>query len=325
MKKDKFVVTRETKIGIIFAIISNFIGGFQPVWANLRPIGLDSHIFSAMSCLFQALIFFPILLIEIIYNKKNSKEINLDSEMAKKPQYRLFFGKSKWMLFLIIGTLFSLVMFLYYYGLSLAGSINGTLGVKTTVIFGLIYGFLLLKEEISKIQIVFSILLFFGMILAVTQGAFQLLQINFGVIIILICASIWMIGHTMTKPYLTFKITSSSEILVMRNAISGTILIVTYLIFFGPHIIIIFYPLYAYFYIIMAAIYGTNLFCWYQILKYLDVSVGTILITPQLIVTSFFGTIFLQEPFTIFHLIGLIIMCVSIVAMNYKPLIKKNE
>ncbi|NHI94059.1 MAG: DMT family transporter [Candidatus Lokiarchaeota archaeon] len=317
------MVTRETKIGVAFAIISNFIGGFQPVWANMRPVGLDSHVFSAMSCLFQALIFLPIFLIEFRYNKDKRKNLNIEAELLKKPQYRLFFGKSKWGLFLVVGTLFSLVMFLYYYGLALAGSINGTLGVKTTAIFGLVYGFLLLKEDISKIQVIFSIVLFFGMIIAVTQGAFQLLQLNIGVIIILICSSVWMLGHTASKPYLYFGITTPSELLVVRNAISSAVLIGAYLILFGPQIIIIFIPEYAFSYIIMAAIYGSNLFCWYQILKYLDVSIGTILITPQIIVTAIFGTLLLQESFTIFHLIGLIIMCASIVIINYKPMSKK--
>jgi len=36
------------------------------------------------------------------------------------------------------------------------------------------------------------------------------------------------------------------------------------------------------------------------------------------VVTAFFGSIFLGEAFTIYHLIGLIIMMVSIVVINYK-------
>jgi len=313
------MVSKETKMGIVYAIIMNLIGGFQPVWANLRPIELDALIFSGMSSLFQTLIFIPIFLIEFLVRRKNSgSEKKSTTPKVPEGRYRLYFGKSKWGLFIVIGLMFSVVMFLYYFGLSLAGSINGTLGLKTTAIFGLLFGFLLLNERINKIQVIFSIILFFGMILAITQGQFYLLQINIGVILILICAAIWMIGHSCTKPYLVYGKTSSSEIIIMRNLFTAVILVSAYFILFGNQIILIFNPQFAYFFIIMGAIYGTNLFFWYKLIGCVDVSIATILITPQLVVTAFFGSIYLGETFTIYHLLGLIIMMVSIVIINVK-------
>jgi len=156
------------------------------------------------------------------------------------------------------------------------------------------------------------------MILAITQGQFYLLQINIGVILILICAAIWMIGHSCTKPYLVYGKTSSSEIIIMRNLFTAVILVSAYFILFGNQIILIFNPQFAYFFIIMGAIYGTNLFFWYKLIGCVDVSIATILITPQLVVTAFFGSIYLGETFTIYHLLGLIIMMVSIVIINVK-------
>ena len=312
------MVSKETKLAIVYAILMNFIGGLQPVWANLRPVELDALIFSGMSSLIQTLIFIPIFLIEFLVRKKNSGCEKKTSSEVPEDRYRLYFGKSKWGLFIVIGLMFSVVMFLYYFGLSLAGSINGTLGLKTTAFFGLLFGFLLLNERINKIQVIFSILLFFGMILAITQGQFYLLQINIGVILILICAAIWMIGHSCTKPYLVYGLTSSSEIIIMRNLFTAVILVSSYFILFGNQIILIFNPQFAYYYIIMGIIYGTNLYFWYKLLGCIDVSIATILITPQLVVTAFFGSIYLGEAFTIYHLLGLIIMMVSIVIINYK-------
>lgn len=316
------MVTRETKLGIIFAIITIIFGGIQPILANARPDILDSHIFSGMSTLLQALIFLPVFLIEFRLNKKKSDPPDLNE---LKPGHRLYFGKNKWILFIIIGLMFSLAFFFYYEGLLLAGAINGTLAQKSTAFYGLIFGFMLLKERVTKIQIVFSVVLFFGMALAVTQGAFYLLisidlGVIYGVILILLCCAIWMVGHTCSKPYLNSGITTPSEMMVMRNSISATVLIGTYLFIFGPYhaLLIILDPLNAFFYVLMAFVYGANLFCWYQILKYLDVSIGTIIITPQIIVTAFFGTIFLGEAFTIFHLLGLIIIIGSIIVISYQ-------
>ncbi len=50
--------------GILFGIISVILTGFQPIIALSRPAEIDMMIFTAMSCLIQALLFFPILIIE---------------------------------------------------------------------------------------------------------------------------------------------------------------------------------------------------------------------------------------------------------------------
>ncbi|MHA1263671.1 MAG: DMT family transporter [Candidatus Helarchaeota archaeon] len=315
------MVRREIKLGLFFAGIANIVGGFQPVWANMRPPELDAHLFSGMSTLFQAFIFLPIFLFEYFFFTKSKRTARPKKSQSSNPSdasYRLIFGSSKIILFIVIGTLFSVVLFLYYYGLYLAGSINGTLALKSTAIFGIVFGFFLLKEEVTKLQIGFAVILFFGMTLAITQGDFNLLQLNIGVIIILICAAIWMVGHAFSKPYLTKGIITSSELVLMRNIFSSAVLLLSYYFMFGDQILIVLSPNFALYYILMGVIYGFNLFCWYKMLQYLDISMASILITPQLIVTAYFGSLLLDEPFTVFHLIGLIIMLFSILGMNYK-------
>lgn len=315
------MITRELKLGILFAILANIIGGFQPVWANLRPAELNAHLFSGMSSLFQAVIIIPMFLVDYFFIKRK----RLAGPRVINPSHRLYFGKSKWGLFLVVGSIFSVVLFLYYEGLYVAGSINGTLALKTTAVFALLFGFLLLKEKISLLQIVFAGLLFFGMTLAITQGDFTVLDLNSGVIIILVCAAIWTFGHACSRSYLASGITSSSELVLMRNIISAIILLVSYWIMCGGQINLIFNSQYAVYYILMGLIYGTNLFCWYKMLEYLDISMASIFVTPQLIVTAYFGSILLGEAFTEYHLIGLMIIIVSIVVMNYRAFLKPSD
>lgn len=313
---------KDIKIGVIFAILSNFLGGLQPVVANARPLALDSYIFAGMSSLFQFIFFIPVFFIERWRMRKKLSEVQPEGiSTLEKPKY--YFGRSKWKLFLVIGITFALVYFLYYEGLRLAGSINGTLALKTTTIFGVIFGFLLLKERVTKLQVVFSIILFFGMTLAITQGALNVLEVNLGVLLVLICAIIWMLGHTCSKPYLSNDLITSSELLIARNLITAIVLIGSYLILFGEQIAIILVPSHAFFYIIMGLIYGSNLFCWYQIIKHLNISIASIVISPQIIITSLLGTIWLGEPFTIYHLVGLIIIIGCIIGINWQS--KKNS
>ncbi|MHA1268278.1 MAG: DMT family transporter [Candidatus Helarchaeota archaeon] len=318
------MVDKNKKFGYVFALLSNIFGGIQPIVANLRPAALDAHIYSGMTAFVQILLFIPIFMIETRLFKI-TKNKNIIKE--QKHDYKLHFGKSKWNLFILIGIMFSLVMFLYYSGLTIAGSINGTLALKSTAFFGLIFGFILLKEKVTLIQIIFSCILFLGLIIAVTQGNFNLLEINFGVILILICSAIWMFGHTCSKPYLQNRLITSSELIIWRNLFTSMILIISYLLMFGPNNFLdtIFDPNNTLFYILGGILYGANVFSWYQIIKYLDVSLGTILITPQVIITAFFGSILLNEVFSIYHLIGLIIILGSIIIINWESKRKYNK
>ncbi|MEJ2296293.1 MAG: EamA family transporter, partial [Candidatus Lokiarchaeota archaeon] len=58
-----------------------------------------------------------------------------------------------------------------------------------------------------------------------------------------------------------------------------------------------------------------GLFCWYKTLSYLDVSKATIILSPTPIVTAIFASFILGEVFTIFHLIGTILVIISIYAI----------
>ena len=63
----------------------------------------------------------------------------------------------------------------------------------------------------------------------------------------------------------------------------------------------------------MGTVYGLGLFFWYKTLSYLDVSNATIVLSPTPIVTAIFATLLLGAIFTIFHLIGSVIVILSII------------
>jgi len=73
------------KKGLIFGVIGNIFVGFQPIIANSRPAALDAHIFAVMTCLVEALIFLPLILIEKKMNqsKNNNACTNHSNSMIK--------------------------------------------------------------------------------------------------------------------------------------------------------------------------------------------------------------------------------------------------
>ena len=72
----------------------------------------------------------------------------------------------------------------------------------------------------------------------------------------------------------------------------------------------------------MGLAYGLGLFCWYKVLAYLGTSKGTAMTSGTPIVTIIFATIILNEIFTIFHIIGTLLVIFSVL-MIVKP--RKDE
>ncbi|MFW9948939.1 MAG: DMT family transporter [Candidatus Thorarchaeota archaeon] len=302
------------KKGIFFGLIGNLFVGFQPIVANSRPESLDALIFASMTCLVEAMIFFPIMLIEI--NRKSSKKLDTLSNNENQVSV-LKNWKKNVKLLIIIGIIFGVNQFLFFIGYQYAGAINGSLTQKTTVFFSLLFGYIILKEKITKKQIIFSIVLFFGLILAITQGSFNFLLFGLegllGVLILLGMTCLWMYGHSITKPIFNRNEATPIQMVFLRNILSAIILIVPYIIIFPiSNFQLLLIPINAFYCVLMGVIYGAGLAAWYFALSYLDVSVATIIFSPTPIVTAIFATVILGEAFTIFHIIGTFLVILSI-------------
>ncbi|TFG21630.1 MAG: DMT family transporter [Promethearchaeota archaeon] len=306
--------------GIIFALGALFLVGLQPIIANSRPLSLDPYFFAATTCIVEAIIFFPLMLIE-------RKRIRLSHEkdlITNEDISTLLNGwKDNKILLIYIGINFGIAQVLFFWGYQLAGAINGSLSQKTVVIFGLLFGYLINKEKVRYPQIIFSLLLFFGLVLAVTAGKFNLLEFNIGVLLIIITATLWMLAHSLTKPILDKNEATPVQLVFIRNFLSGLFLISTYFIFFPiENIFLIFDSISLFFIILMGLAYGLGLFCWYKVLTYLGTSKGSAITSGTPIVTIIFATIILGEIFTIFHIIGTLLVIFSVL-MIVRP--RKDE
>lgn len=65
----------------------------------------------------------------------------------------------------------------------------------------------------------------------------------------------------------------------------------------------------------MGAVYSITLYFYYLTIKSIKISTSTILLAPTPLVTSFFAMMIFGEQFTIFHLIGSIIIISSIIVI----------
>jgi drug/metabolite transporter (DMT)-like permease len=306
------VVTYNLKRGITFGAIGVTLISLQPVIANARPSIIDPYLFAAITALIEAMIFLPLYLFERrrLTNNKNPelKRDVIDSLLngwKRKRNLRLL---------VIIGVVFSIVPVLMYIGFNIAGAINSALTLKSEIIFALIFGSIFLKEKrISKVQVIFCIFLFFGLILAITQASFNLLKFNVGVILLTISVALFTLIHTFTKSGFDRNEIFPTQIVFLRNLMSGGILFLIYILIFPiENLLIIFKFENFMFFLLMGFDYGFSLFLWYKTLTYIQIGKASIINSLTPIVTAFFSWIILGEIFTVYHLVGTGIIIVSI-------------
>ena len=222
------------KKGLITGFIGVVFVGLQPIVAILRPIAIDAYLSGAMTCLVETMIFFPLMLIELKMMNLNNQKKDIQGNDNNRVHFLRGWKNNLWLL-IGIGLLFGLNQIFFFVGYDMARAINGSLTQKSTVFFSLFLGYLILKERITKLQIIFSFVLFFGLAISITQF-FTLLEVNLtiliGVGILLLISFLWIVGHTLTKPVFSRNEATPIQIVFIRNIISGVFLITTYFIFF---------------------------------------------------------------------------------------------
>ena len=295
----------DLKKGIIYCSLGVFLIGLQPVIANSRPKTIDPFIFGGITALIEAMIFMPFYLVERKSIKRENKANLLLNGWKKKRNMILLF---------VIGIAFSAIPIMLYIGYGITGAINSSLALKSEIVVALFFGYLLLNEKISKIQVFFCCTLFFGLFLAITEGFRYVVGFDFGVIIILISVILFTFIHALTKISFDRDELFPSQVVFIRTLMSGILITIIYLMIFPiKNLKVIFYGNNFLFFLLMGIDYGFSLYVWYKALSYIEIGKVTIMNSFTPIVSSFFSFLLLGENFTGFHLIGLSIIILSIV------------
>ena len=308
------MASKNLKKGIICGVIGVFLIGLQPIIANSRPSVIDPFIFASVTAIIEVLIFFPLYILE---RKRLKKKIKVEENFDKNQSLLNGWKKrGNLTILLFIGASFTIVPILLYIGYELAGAILSSLALKSEVIFALLFGFLVLKEKINKTQIIFSVALFIGLFVAISQGSYNLLEFNIGVLILILNAALFTFIHTLTKIRLNRNELFPTQIVFFRNLISGVILLLIYIFIFPlVNLLIILNPLNFLFFLLMGLDYGFSLYFWYKTLSYIEIGKAGIINSITPIISAFFAFIILGEIFTIYHLIGMVIMIISIIVI----------
>lgn len=140
---------KETK-GTFLAFLGMFLYGLEPV--VIKANSTNPMSFAALSALMASLILFP-----IVFSTSGWKEVK------KNPQHI-----PKTVLVGVFGT--ALAYIAYSYGVRISTAINASLITRAEVFFSFVLSYLILREKITKKQALYSILIFIGIFLVITQG-----------------------------------------------------------------------------------------------------------------------------------------------------------
>ncbi|MFX0005750.1 MAG: DMT family transporter [Promethearchaeota archaeon] len=299
-----------SKKGLFFGTITVFLVGLQPVIANSRPEIIDAFIFAAITALIEAVVFLPLYYLE---RRKLSSNQEIDTNKSLLNGWK---KKDNIKLLVLIGLSFAIIPILLYIGYEITGSTNSTIILKSEIIFGLLFGFLILNEKVTKIQVIFCLILFIGLFFTVTKGFTNINELNIGVLVLIISVASFTFIHSLTKVKFDKNELFPTQIVFIRNLLSGLLLLVLYIIFFPiKNLQIVFNPNYFLYFLFMGLDYGFSLYFWYKTLTFIQIGTATIINSLTPFSTAFFAFIIRGDPFTLFHLIGVIIIIISIIVI----------
>jgi drug/metabolite transporter (DMT)-like permease len=252
-------------------------------------------------CLFEAILIVPFLIQERLHAAKGPKGATL------KP-LREHLG-----LLVVVGVVFGLALILYVWGVDNSGAIIGSMAMKTQVVIGLIWGALLLKEKATWRQFFFSLLLLFGLAIALTGGTMQFEAVTIGVLALIVVANMWTVGHSIVKPRLIRGEVLVTQVIFVRQMVGFLVLLGLYLALNpGDLVAALANPQILLWALLMAVAYGGGHIFWYRTLRDLPVGQATAMGAPNTIGTVILAALFLGELVTVYHIAGLAIVLVAL-------------
>ncbi|NJE26711.1 DMT family transporter [Thermococcus sp. MV5] len=267
-------MNKETE-GTLLAFIGLFLYGIEPVVIKANPANPMS--FAAFSAIIASFILWP-----IVFSTSSWKDVK------ENPQYI-----PKAVLVGIFGT--ALAYIAYSYGAQLSTAINASLITRAEVLFSFVLAYILLRERITREQVLWSVLILLGLVLVITQG--KPVVPKKGDLLLLLVPLFWQSGHIIAKklPYNPFLIAA------FRNTFGGILLFILAL----PQGLE-----FSKFAMAEAIILSLGQVIWYLSIKRINLSKATAIITPAPAVAIGLALL-LGEKFTGYHMIGFILITIG--------------
>ena len=232
----------------------------------------------------------------------------------------IFSGKRHILKFLWMGIVgMSIPSVMLAYGVSLSLVSNSFL-LQVEVIYSMILSYILLKERITKKQVLLSVLSFLGMALVLTEGVIR--PINIGDLLFLSTPLFYQFAHIVAKDIL--KTIDPTVVVMYRFLIGGlTLFLVSVLFGLNPldfsrtfqGTLIVLYMGFGY------AI-GNSL--WYYGIKHINLSKGTSMIIMYPLISTILAILTLGETITAIKVVGILLVFLSTLILSRVKSVSRN-
>jgi drug/metabolite transporter (DMT)-like permease len=311
-------------LGFFYAMVVLIGNGIHPIINNMKPSDFDALIFAWMMSFWELLGAIPLYFIIKSRNKrKNALEVAKKDNNEKNTLSLRDKG-----IILLIGIIFAIATYYYILGLTLAGSVSGSIALKSAPIYSLIIGVIFLKEKLHPIDVLITLLMLIGLFYLATAGTFAMTEFSLGFAILLLVPLMWTIGHAMSKPYLVKGLISTPTLIIVRTGIVFVILFVAslFVIGWGPIYSILTGPIYVGFSALMGLTYLFMHYCWYKSISTLELSTASALVIPSPAITTILALLITQEEVHAYHIIGMLAMFIGLYSLIFiKSKRKKAE
>ena len=147
--------------GIIYSMLVLIGNGVHPIINNGRPADFDVLIFTWMMAAWECA--FSIL---FLFIEKRSGQLHYLGRQGRSISGHF---KATTFRLVIIGLIFTVATYYYVLGLSLAGSISGSIALKTSPIYAMLIGAFFLNEKVSKSSIFLTAFMLLGLYYMATE------------------------------------------------------------------------------------------------------------------------------------------------------------
>lgn len=307
--KRKFFLEKQ---GVYFALITSVISGVS-IFLNkfaVNEIKPPLYFTSLKNLIVSGLVLSMFILMRKF---KDIKKLKL-----KEVKYLLAIG--------IIGG--SLPFYLYFEGLSRVSSINGAIIHKTLVIWVALLAIPLLKEKISKLQILGVSMLFLSNLVV---GGFKGFEYSYGEFLVLIATLLWGVENILAKKVLK---SVDPDIVVLFRMGLGSLILTIFTLLTVPGVVAKTLSLnfQQIFWIVLTSLllflYVKN---WYKALKYSSAIFVTSVLVSSTLITNILSAIFVTHSWnfslsfqSIFILLGVLIFVLNEKNTSLKINLRQN-
>ncbi|MFX1319377.1 MAG: DMT family transporter [Promethearchaeota archaeon] len=294
-------------LGTLFILIGLFVYGIHPVVIEFGGLLVAPLVFASIAALGAGLTAF-------IIRRKSTPKISQGISAS---------DKRRLMMAGVLGTFLAFTCL--FIGVQLSSSNNAAIILRSELVFALTFGYFFLNETISKRQLAWMTLMFFGVLLVVVTN--QLTALGIGDILLLITPMAWAAGHTFAKPVL--QRVSSWTAVAYRNLVGGALLLLLAvsgillgdLILFTSNFSVVVVII-----IIEAIVILLAHSLWYEGISRINLGKATALIAPAPLVTFTLYAIVFKIPPTPWQLAGAaIVMGATILLAREVSLVRDSE